>query len=140
MFFGTGLEMNTIFTIFWLALGGFVVWTLVYASRQKRAINARVAQLRREGFSVDHSLAGNIFVAFDLSQRKVAFVFSDATKVYDMSIIRTWQRHWTERNGVRSNHAIHLTLRDPNAPLVKITQLSGQQAEAWDAKLGALLG
>jgi len=132
--------VETFFTIMWLGIGCMFAFAIYKFVERSRNLKDGLAKLRAGGFKVDHLIPGsNLQVAFNETERKVAFVFSDGTKIYDFSIIRAWQRTWTVRNGRQTQNLINITLRDAHLPLVKISGLSSNDAEVWDAKLGALL-
>jgi hypothetical protein len=102
-------------------------------------MNSNVKKLQQSGFALNHFLKGDIRVAFDDSKRRAAFVYSSGIVEYDYSDFRTWNWHWVEKNGVRTQNAIHITLNDKNRPLIKVGNLSTKTAELWMAKLGAII-
>lgn len=107
-----------------------------------RAISGRsrnMKALRASGFRFDHVLSGNVVVVFDDAARTVAFVYWDAVEKFPYAAISSWEwDYWTDR-GRRIRNALHFHLNDKDTPLIKVGNLSSDEAEHWNAKLRPLL-
>jgi hypothetical protein len=117
---------------------GWLVWFVhatVIGSRRKAW--AHVTELRRGGFSVDYILKGNIYVLFDHTQRKIAFVFSDKSFVYDYGDVTSVTRYWLNFPGIKLKNTMVFGLQGKK---IRCGSLSTRQAEYWHHRSVELIG
>ncbi|MDO8416356.1 MAG: hypothetical protein Q7S87_09115 [Agitococcus sp.] len=116
-----------------LAIAGVVCWLIwLYKGFSKRftAQRERVVALEESGFVKDHILPGDVLVAFDVQNRKVAFIYFDNTIVKSFDDILA-------RN--RLGKTMMFELRDPTYPLIKFNVNSSSQSETLYAMTSAIL-
>jgi hypothetical protein len=130
------MQMVEEFLIF-LAWGWFLWFTYTVVIGSRRAGRAQVKKLQQAGFSIDYMLKGNIYVLFDHTKRKIAFVFRDASFVYDYADIKSLTRNWVNLAGLKLKNGIVFALQDKK---FRCGNLSHRQAEYWHPKLAALIG
>lgn len=122
-----------------LSLVGIIALLVGWPIYTQAQLGAQLGRLRQSGFSIDHLLEGTVKVAFDDTNKKVAFVFRDDILHYAYEDIKQWQWHWLNNNGRKTQNMIHFTLRDKNRPLIKVGNLNTRYAEHWVAKLDAII-
>jgi hypothetical protein len=88
------------------------------------------------------------FLAFDARNRRIAAcdIVSGQYTIHDFSWVRQWEITWREEEIYMGRGAVHakdfvLTLQvaDPQQPLRKFPMSSRRAAEAWNARLNAIL-
>lgn len=123
------------FAIF-MAWGWFIWFTYKTVIDSRRKGRAQVRKLKREGFQVDYMLKGNIYVLVDDARRKIAFVFSDRSFVYDYADILSLTRNWIDLANFRLKNGIVFATKDRK---ILCGNLSRRQAEYWHPRLAALM-
>lgn len=106
----------------------------VIDSRKKA--RTRVAELQRAGFSIDYVFKGNIYVLFDQTRKKIAFVFRDKSHVHDYADIRGVTRYWVGFPGLKLKNTMVFALPDKK---IRCRNLSSREAEYWQRRSVELL-
>ncbi len=110
-----------------LALMWAVVLFYRTADSRKKA-QSQVEGLRRHGFNADYLLKGNIYVLFDQTSRKIAFVFRDRSYIHDYGDVRSITRYWLGFLGLKLKNTMVFTLHNKK---IRCRNLSARQAEYW---------
>lgn len=107
-----------------------MIIVLLYTTRNAKkdtitkGIKSSFEDLTNEGFNTDKYFDTRPSVAFDVSSRKIAFIFKDAFMTMPSSNILTWKHTWIEQsreNYITTNsHIININTRDINMPLIKV--------------------
>ncbi len=113
-----------------LALGwGAVLAYSAIDSRKKARV--QVDELQRAGFSIDYIFKGNIYVLFDHTRKKIAFVFRDKSHIHDYSEIQGVTRYWLSLPGIKLRNTMVFALRGKK---IRCRNLSTRQAEYWQRR------
>jgi len=114
-----------------LALG-WVAWRfLVMGPGSRRKARAEVTALSRAGFKIDDVLKGNIYVLFDHSNRKIAFVFTDKSFVCDYGEVRSVTRYWLSFAGLKLRNTMVFATHGKK---IRCGNLSARQARYWQRR------
>ncbi len=119
-----------IVAILWVAA---LVRSVVH-SRRKAWAHAEA--LQRAGFNIDHVLKGNIYVFFDQSRKKIAFVFSNKSSVHDYRDVRDVTRYWLGFRGIKLKNTMVFALHGKK---IRCGNLSARQAEYWQSRAVELI-
>jgi hypothetical protein len=123
------------FVVF-MAWGWFIWFTYSVVIGSRRKARAQVKKLREGGFCVDHMLKGNIYVLFDHTNKKIAFVFRDSSFVYDYGDVKSVTRYWMDFPGVKLRNTLVFALQGKK---IRCRNLSARQAEYWHPRLAELI-
>ncbi len=135
---GKGDKTGLLLLAFAVFVGGGFWWN---AARQ-RDYQAALIALEKTGFHGDERLEGNPYVLFDTRQRKIAIIFTSATRVYDYKDLThsEWvvdeAPGWKEKSVPARSYRLILELRG-QAPVQ--VDVSEETAAAWRGKLEKLL-
>jgi len=124
-----------------LFFAGFVLFIYLVQTpirRRQNKIKSREEELRNSDFKIDYLLPGTPRVAFDDTEKKIAFIFSDDTVFYNYSDIKGWSHLWRDKNAKKLDNRISFQLNDKDRPLVVVNAYA-VNAEHWMAKLDAIL-
>ena len=119
-----------------MALGwaSWLFYSMVIGSR--RRARAQIKELHLAGFNVDYVLKGNIYVLFDNTKKKIAFVFSDKSSVYDYGDIKSISRYWLTFPRLKLKNTMVFVLHGKK---IRCGNLSTRQAEYWHPRLVELI-
>ncbi len=120
--------MSSVLSLLALGWAAALFYRVIDSRRKARA---QVAELQRAGFSVDHAFRGNIFVLFDHTKRKIAFVFRDHSHVHSYSDIQDVTRYWMSLPGLRFRNTMVFSLHGKK---IRCRNLSARQAEYWQRR------
>ena len=111
---------------------GWVAWRfLVAGPGSRRKAHAEIRALSRTGFKIDDVLKGRIYVLFDHSNKKIAFVFSDKSFVCDYGEVRSVTRYWLSFSGLKLRNTMVFALHGKK---IRCGDLSSRQAEYWQQR------
>lgn len=94
----------------------------------RRKARTQVARLQRDGFNVDYVFKGNIYVLFDQTRKKIAFVFRDKSHIHDYADIEGVTRYWLGLPGLKLRNTMVFALPGKK---IRCRNLSNRQAEYW---------
>ncbi len=113
-----------------LALGWAAALAYSVIDSRKKA-RVRVDELRRAGFSVDYVFKGNIYVLFDHTRKRIAFVFRDKSHIHNYSEIQGVTRYWLSLPGIKLRNTMVFALPGKK---IRCRNLSTRQAEYWQRR------
>ncbi len=116
--------------ILWVAA---LVHSVVHSRKKARAL---AEELQRAGFKIDHVLKGNVYVLFDQTRKKIAFVFSNKSSVYNYSDVRDVTRYWLGFRGIKLKNTMVFSLHGKK---IRCGNLSARQAEYWQSRAVELI-
>ncbi len=116
-----------------------LVWAAVQfrsVADSRRKARTQVQALQRDGFSIDYIFKGNIYVLFDHTRKKIAFVFRDKSHVHDYRDIEGVTRYWLGFPGFKLRNTMVFALPDKK---IRCRNLSSRQAEYWQRRAVELI-
>ncbi len=113
-----------------LALAWAAVSLRSVIDSRKKARN-QVRALQHAGFQIDYALKGNIYVLFDHTRKKIAFVFRDKSHIHDYADIRGVTRYWLGFPGFKLRNTMVFALPGKK---IRCRNLSSRQAEYWQKR------
>ncbi len=81
-------------------------------------------------------LKGNIYVLFDQTRKKIAFVFSDKSSVHNYSDVQDVTRYWLGVSAIKLRNTMVFALHGKK---IRCGNLSARQAEYWHSRAAELI-
>jgi hypothetical protein len=125
---------------------GFIVFILavliifIVGYKKVKNSNSALDFLKSSGFNVSsYIFPCSPFVAFDHDKKIMAVVKTDGSiSQYTANDIIDFHLEWTERNGVKSNNTVTITIRNIKQPILKIYNLSADSSRTLMGKISNL--
>ncbi len=102
--------------------------------------------LLESGFQVDATLEGRPSVLFDRDDRKLAFVSSTRTTVYDYGQVLGWEwgsrpkEGYNAKSDTQESYYVVFYMQYEDEPTIRVEGLEEAEARVWQGKLEDLLG